>query len=346
MTDTPIRIGMVGAGANTKLRHIPGFRAMPNVEIISVANRSRASGQRIADESNIPTVYDDWRSLVDAPDTNAIFIGTWPYLHAPITLAALAAGKHVLTEARMAMNATEARQMLAASRANPHLVTQIVPSPFTFKVDRTVQDLLGNGYLGDLLSVDLRATMPGFVEKDGPLQWRHDRALSGYNIMTMGIWYEALIRWVGYTTKVSAMTRVVAKQRRDADGALKPVSIPDHVDVLAELAMGGQAHMAFSAVTGLGASGDIWLFGSEGTLHWNQASQTLRGGRRGDKELAALDIPAEKQGGWRVEEEFIRAIRGEEKVTTTTFEDGVHYMEFTEAVTRSAQEGRAISLPL
>ena len=47
-----------------------------------------------------------------------------------------------------------------------------------------------------------------------------------------------------------------------------------------------------------------------------------------------------------MEEEFINAIRGTEQVKLTTFEDGVKYMEFTEAVTRSAQSGEAVSLPL
>ena len=55
---------------------------------------------------------------------------------------------------------------------------------------------------------------------------------------------------------------------------------------------------------------------------------------------------ADKQGTWRVEEEFVNAIRGKEKVVLTSFEDGVRYMEFTEAVTRSAQTGQAVSLPL
>ncbi len=50
MTNETIRIGLVGAGANTRLRHIPGFQAIDGVELVSVANRSRESGQRIADE--------------------------------------------------------------------------------------------------------------------------------------------------------------------------------------------------------------------------------------------------------------------------------------------------------
>ena len=62
--------------------------------------------------------------------------------------------------------------------------------------------------------------------------------------------------------------------------------------------------------------------------------------------LGQIPAPADKQGGWRVEEEFVNAIRGTERVRFTSLEDGVHYMEFTEAVTRSAQSGAAVSLPL
>ncbi len=97
-------------------------------------------------------------------------------------------------------------------------------------------------------------------------------------------------------------------------------------------------------MTGLAPSTDVWLFGSEGTLHYTPAS--LQGGRRGDKQLQDIPVPPDKQGTWRVEEEFVNAIRGKEKVVLTSFEDGVRYMEFTEAVTRSAQTGQAVSLPL
>ncbi|MGH8057329.1 MAG: Gfo/Idh/MocA family protein, partial [Candidatus Entotheonellia bacterium] len=69
-------------------------------------------------------------------------------------------------------------------------------------------------------------------------------------------------------------------------------------------------------------------------------------GQRGDKELREIPIPSEKAGKWRVEEEFVGAIRGQEPLRLTTFADGVKYMEFTEAVHRSATSGQVVSLPL
>ena len=89
-TDT-IRDGIIGAGRNTTSRHIHGLQAIENVEIVSVCNRSRASSERVAKEFNIPTIYEGWEDLVDASDTNAIVIGTWPYMHYPVTMAAILA---------------------------------------------------------------------------------------------------------------------------------------------------------------------------------------------------------------------------------------------------------------
>ena len=346
MSNGTIRVGIVGAGNNTRVRHIPGLQAMEGVEVVSVCNRSRESSQRVAEEFGIPNVYDHWTELVDADDTNAICIGTWPYMHCPVTLRALSQNKHLLTEARMAVNAAEAHAMLDAARQHPHLVTQIVPSPFTLKVDSTIKELFTEGYLGDLLSIEMRANQNTFADTEGPLWWRHDRDVSGYNILIMGIWYEALIRWVGPATKVMAMTKTVVRQRKDEQGVARAVSVPDHADILCEMACGAQARLLFSAVTGLAPSGEVWIFGSQGTLRLDAVTMELSGGRRGDNELKPISIPSEKQGSWRVEEEFVRAIRGEEKVTHTTFEEGVKYMEFTEAVTRSAESGRAVALPL
>ena len=344
--DDTIRVGFVGAGANTKLRHIPGLKAMPGVELVSVSNRSRESSQKVADEFGIPKVYERWAELIEAPDTNAISVGTWPYMHCILVQAALEADKHVLTEARMAMSAAEAHAMLDASRKKPHLVTQIVPSPITFKVDRTIQDLIADGYLGEVLSVDLAWSTGGFIDHDGPFHWRHDRDMSGYNILYMGILYEALMRWVGPAASVRAVSRVNVNSRRDETGRSRHITVPDHVEIVCEMASGPVAHLRFSNVTGLGPQDQVWLFGTEGTLWLDIPSMTLHGGRRGDDQLAEIKVPPEKQGEWRVEEEFVNAIRGQERVTHTSFEDGVRYMEFTEAVTRSGQSGKAIRLPL
>ena len=340
-----IRVGIIGAGANTTSKHIPGLQAIDGVEIVSICNRSRESSERVAKQFEIPTIYEDWHKLIEANDTDAIVIGTWPYMHKPMTLAALAADKHVMCEARMAKNAQEAQAMFEASLAKPHLTAQIVPSPFSLRVDQTIQRLITEGYLGDLLVVEIRALSGAFLDRSGDMHWRNDFDLSGFNIMSMGIWYEAALRWVGEATQVSAMGKTFVKMRKDRQsGLLRPVRIPDHINVLADLACGAQLQLTISSVTGLTKANEAWLFGSDGTLKF--ADNTLFGGQRNSDDLQEIQISSEEVGAWRVEEEFINSIRGIESITHTNFGTGVKYMEFTEAVTRSMQSGRVITLPL
>lgn len=347
MSNGNLRIGIVGAGNNMRVRHVPGFRAVDGVEIVSVCNRSRESSERAAAEFEIPVVYDNWIDLVEADDTDAICIGTWPYMHCQMTLAALENDKHVLCEARMAMNAEEARMMLDASRLKPHLIAQIVPSPLTFKVDATLQGLVADGYLGDLLAIEAQVNTPDFIDRDSPLHWRHDRNLSGYNTLSMGIWYEAMMRWVGPANRVMAMTKVNVDRRKDETGELRFITVPDHVDILCDMACGAQAHLRFSAVTGLATPPELWIYGSEGTVRFEgPPALKVYGARRGQAALEEIPVTPDKAYSWRVEEEFVSAIRGAEKITRTPFDVGVQYMEFTEAVYRSSQTGQAVSLPL
>src|SRR5215467_12152042 len=365
MTDKPIRVGFVGAGANSRKHHIPKLKAQPGVELAGVANRSKASGEQVAREFGIARVYADWRELVRAPDIDAVCIGTWPNTHCEITRGVLAEGKHVLCEARMAMNVAEARSMLDAARRAPALVKQLVPAPNTLEVDSTLQKLLADGYVGDVISVDIRANQGQFVDAEQPLHWRQDAALSGLNVMTMGIWYEALMRWLGPARQVTAMTKIAVPRRKDASGAWQDVRVPDHVEILATLGRGlatlgrglatlgrglaplgrdASVHMRFSTVTALAPPSEVWIFGTEGTLRVESDARRLSGGRRGDKSLSEIAIPADQRIGWRVEEEFVNAIRGREQVSRTTFEDGVRYMEFTEAVWKSAAAGQAVEV--
>ncbi len=350
MTNRIIRVGLIGAGGNTRSRHIPGLLEQADVSIDVVANRTVESGQRVADEFNIARVAESWTDVIADESIDALCIGTWPYTHAPMTIAGLDAGKHVLCEARMAMNASQARDMLAASRRNPNQVAQIVTAPHTLPVDRTIKDLIGSGAIGDLITIDARVTAgSNFPNHDTPVHWRHDRDLSGNNIMAMGIWYEGMMRWVGPARTVHAVGQSVVQHRRNDEGHRVPMSIPDHIDIIGKLEQGGQMRFSMSTVSGhTPSNADVYIFGTEGTLHLNvdkSGKQTLYAGTRDDDGLSEVKIDPAKAGGWRVEEEFINAIRGLEPVTHTDFVTGVKYMDWTDAVTQSLRQGSAVTLP-
>jgi len=326
-------------------RHIPGFQQVDGLEIAAVANRTLESSRSVADQFNIPQVYGGWRELLEDDSINAVCIGTWPYMHRTLTLAALDKGKHVLTEARMASTAQDARDMLDASLEHPELVCQLTPTSTTYKIDHLLKKLIADGYLGEVLSVEMQALQNRFADFGGDLHWRHDWKMSGYNTLNIGASYESMMRWLGRGNRVMAMSKVHVPYRSNEAGEMVSVSIPDHVDILYELANGAQVHMRMSATTGLSTGNQTWIYGTEGTVHVDQ-QQNVFAGRRGDTQLTEVPNPAEEQAYYRVEEQFTNAIRGTEQVDMVPFETGVHYMEWTEAVVRSAQTGQAVYLPL
>ena len=340
-----VRIGIIGAGENVRDVMIPAFRRIPECQLVAVANTSLASSQRVATQFDIPKPYPHWKALLDDHDIDAVCIGTWPYMHHPLTLASLEKGKHVLCQARMANNAQEAREMLAASLRHPDLVCQLVPTSGSYRVDNLLGKLLADGFVGELLSVEIQRVGRGFAAAAGELDWRHSQEFSGLNVMNLGSTYESTMRWLGRGNRVMAMAKVHVPYRRAANGQRASVTLPDHVDVLYELSNRAQVHMRFSETTGLSSGNQTWIHGSQGTIYVDDR-QNVHGGTRGDTQLREIPNPPDGQAVSRVEAEFIRAIRGLEPVTMNTFEIGVHYMEWTEAVHRSAMTGQAVHLPL
>jgi predicted dehydrogenase len=349
-----LRVGLIGAGANTKARHVPGLRELSDVEIVAVCNSRPQSTATAARELGISRTFDSWEDLVRDEQIDAVVIGTWPYMHAPITLAALDAGKHVLTEARMSLDAAQAHAMLAASRKHPRLVCQIVPSPFGLKGDAVVRELIAHGFLGELREIAVVHRTSALADPGAPLHWRQDAALSGSNMLTLGIIHETLLRWVPQPVRVLAQAHAFTSVRVDPTcGVRRTVGTPDSVQVLTELASGARGCYQFSGVIPFGQEGKIVLMGTAGVLCYDFIADRIRGSSRtlgsapgSIDELPEIPIPADKAGGWRVEADFVDSIRSGTLVKFTDFATGVAYMEFTEAVAHSARTGVAVKLPL
>ena len=340
-----VRVGLIGAGANVQEVQIPGFRAISGCEIVAVANRSLSSSQGVADAFGIPRAYAHWGELLDDENVDAVLIGTWPYMHRTITLAALEHGKHVLCQARMANTAGEAREMVDASQRHPDSICQLVPTSTSYTIDNVLKRLVDEGRVGEVLSVEIQRVGRAFPDFGGELDWRHDIEFSGFNALNIGSTYESLMRWFGRGDRVMAMSKTHVPFRRNAGGTLSSVAIPDHFDILYELANGAQVHMRMSETAGLSSGNQTWIHGSEGTIQVD-AGQNIFAGRRGDAGLTPVPNPPEQRAFYRVEEEFVNAIRGTEQVSMLTFDAGLHYMDFTEAVYRSSQTGAAVHLPL
>lgn len=339
-----IRIGIIGAGANTRARHIPGFQSLPGVDVSVVCNRSEASSRKVADEFGIPRIAGHWREVVESEEVDAVMIGTWPYLHGEASVAALAAGKHVLTEARMARSLAEAERMLESSRRHPELVAQVVPAPMSLDVDATVIDILDSGALGEVREVVVTHTGNQFLDASKPVTWRQDLELSGHNVLTMGIYHEMVQRWVRCEPEwVMADGKIFTQWRRGLKGGkLVEVGIPDSISIWGRMVGGARLIYHFSGVEAGRPRNEMRLSGARGGLRFDvEAGQLYQSDSSREWQVA---IPEADRRGWRVEADFVDSIRAGTPVRLTSFEDGVKYMRFTEAVYSAWQDGEKIFL--
>ncbi len=339
----PLRIGLIGAGANTRDRHIPGFRAIEDVEVAGVANRSRESGERVAAQFGIPRVFDSPEALIADPAIDAVCIGTWPYMHREFSIRALEAGKHVLCEARMAMDEAEAEEMLAAAERHPELVAQLVPAPFDLRTGPTLTRLLREGAIGEVREVSVASQNGSALDPSTPIHWRQQMKYSGRNIGMLGIWAEVIQRWLGDAARISAEGRVFVSERPDpAAGGNAPVDIPDTVTVTGRLV--SSAHLTFrvSSVAAGAPDNGIDVYGTKGTIRW-LPNDTATLAAHGQPFEPVVPDPGTDRG-WRVEEDFVASVRSGASVRLTSFPDGLRYMRFVDAAWRSVHEGRAITL--
>ena len=345
MADSKVRVGFIGAGGIAKERHLPGLQKVSGVELVVVANRSKASAAKIASEYGFSEASDDWRSVVERSDVDAVFIAAPPYLHKPATLAALATGKHVFCQARMARNFDEAREMYEAARRT-NLVTMICPPPHAMKGDVFVKKLIKDGYFGQIREVHVHAMAGSFADANSPLHWRQDSFISGYNTLNLGMLVEVLHRWVGYFSDITAINAThVPRRRKEGSVQEVAVDVADSVGAVGRLRNGGLAVLHFSGVVHHGGENRIEIYGSEGTLVYGISSHRIMAARANESELKPVDIPSELVREWTAEADFVNAIRTGSPVSPD-FEEGLRYMEVTEAVYRSSQSGKTVQLPL
>ena len=178
----PVRYGVIGAGviANYMVR---AFTEGRDSVAVAVADVNREAAQKIATATGAPKVFGDYRELLADQDVDAVYIATPPFLHKPMTIAALQAGKHVCCEKPFVLTQQEVREIMAVSATVPHLKVTCNSTRFHESgVARTARALVAEGKLGSVYRVHFEqitgAPKPGTVLP----AWRNDPAKNGGGI--------------------------------------------------------------------------------------------------------------------------------------------------------------------
>ncbi|MDR1011329.1 MAG: Gfo/Idh/MocA family oxidoreductase [Opitutaceae bacterium] len=144
----PVRVAVIGAGA-IGVDHIASFQKHPAARVVAIADTSLERARAAAGTYGVPEVLADWRALLRRADVDIVSIALPNHLHAPVALAALRAGKHVMLDKPMATNAREAARLVAESRKR-NLVLMVGQNNRFLPDVQTARRLIDAGELGDV----------------------------------------------------------------------------------------------------------------------------------------------------------------------------------------------------
>ena len=177
---TPLRIGILGAARIADDGIVAPARALGH-QIVAVAARDRKRAEAFAAERDIPTVHDSYAGVIDDPQVDLVYNALVNSLHARWNIAALRAGKHVLSEKPFASSAREARKVAAAARTSPGRIVE----GFHYRhhpVNLGLGRLVTSGALGDIRRVELVLETPAPPDSDP----RWSPGLAGGATMDLG----------------------------------------------------------------------------------------------------------------------------------------------------------------
>lgn len=356
----PIGIAIVGSGGITLQNHLPGLALCPQTRVVALCDSDPAVLQRASQQSGVQACYSDYQEVVKRDDVTAVIIATPNVLHAPIALAAIAAGKHVFCEKPIAMNLPEATQMYRAAEAAgvrhmtaftyrfvpafrylAHLVKSgAIGQPYHFRVQRfqdwgqralgwrQVAKLAGTGELGDMLShrIDYAHVLMGQMKSlVADIHRFHD--VRDGQVSDLEDWVAIITRFVHGATGVMESTKV-------ATGRGESARSQDYCEV-----NGSEASL-------------VYFMGQK---------QELQIGRRGGSGLEPLSVPKEfltwpgsardpTQGdplfNFRYDQnfEFIDAILNQRPCVPSFF-DGARVQAVVDVTIQSAKEKRWVEVP-
>ncbi len=354
-----LNFAIVGCGGITLQNHLPGLALCREVKVTALCDAHPATLEQARQATGVTVTSANYEDIVRRDDVHAVIIATPNFLHAPIALAAIAHGKHVLCEKPIAMNHAEAVSMAAAAdRAGVRHMTA-----FTYRfvpAMRYLRDLARRGDFGQPYHFRSCRLQDWGTR---PLGWRQIKKLAG-----SGEIGDMLSHRIDFAhSLVGPMKRLVAsaKTLTPVRGG-SPNDTDDWVAILAEFHSGTTGVLESSKLAsgrneGWRSLDYVELNGSERscvftTGEWNK----LQLGRAGGPGLETITIPEEywKPSGsprdprsgdplvtFRYDQawEFVSAIR-EQRPCSPDFHDGARAQAVTDAALASAKFGNWVTL--
>jgi len=360
MSDS-VGIGIIGTGFARNVQ-IPAFSTCTNARIVSIASGRIENARSTADKFGVEHYTSDWRDTVRHDDVDLVCVTTPPVLHREMALFALQHEKHVLCEKPMAMDINEAVEM--AKAANLSGVLALIDHELRFQDGRqTAYAILRLGEIGKVHHAKYHFQAPHRGDQNLPWNWWSDREQGGGALGAINSHIIDSFNWFLGTeiSSVFCQLQTVVKERRDANGSIKPVTSDDQANMLLRFADGELTENATGLVSVSMTEGPMYrnrleFFGDEGSMRIDQRGELFIA-KKGESEWTEIEVELGQSIDGVVDTGFARgflafapklidAIRNGEKMieNAATFEDGVAVQRILDAARRSHETKRVVEL--
>lgn len=177
-----IRYGVIGAGVITNYM-VRAFTEGRHAVAVAICDVDAAAAQKVATATGAKKIYADYRQLIADPEVDAVYIATPPFLHKPMTIAALRAGKHVCCEKPFMLTQAEVREVIAVHATVPHLrINSASSRNHDAGTARKARAMIASGELGRLYHISYTQVNPSAKPGMTLPPWRNDPAMNGGGI--------------------------------------------------------------------------------------------------------------------------------------------------------------------
>lgn len=300
MSEKRIRLGIIGANVGygwTPRAHAPALAELPEIELAAVCTAHEETARESAEKFNVPLAYSDHQKMLEEADLDVVAVVVRVPKHHELTMDVIRADKHVYTEWPLGANLVEAREMAALARERD-LLTMVGLQSRAAPVFLALKDLIDEGYVGEVLSADLRQFSSGVLERTSGRTWQKDVELGATTLtIPFGHSIDAMCMCLGEFESVSGTVRTQVSQWHESDtDRMVDVTAPDTIAVNGVLAGGAVVSAQVINVPYHGSGYRFEIYGTGGTLVVTSGgspsteSARLFGARGGTSEIEEIEI--------------------------------------------------------
>jgi len=356
-----IGVAVIGTGFGQKV-HIPAFQAHHNTELVAVYHRDINKAKTIATTHNVPKASDNLLEIIALPEVQAISISTPPFLHYEMAKQVLQAGKHLLLEKPITLNATEAKELYQLAKDQDVIAT--VDFEFRFVPEwQFFAQLLSANYVGNIRLIKIDWLGSSRADVSRPWNWYSNKDQGGGALGSLGSHAFDYINWLfGPVHKLNAhLITAISERVNPTTGKIQSVNTDDTCILSLELANGTPCQISISAVVHAPKTHRLEVYGDKGTLVLESDNQKdyIHGfrvwGSQPGEPLTEIAIPKQflfpqhyNDGRIcafiRVVDEWVKGISNKQQITPS-LKEGVYSQLLMDLSHDSNQRGNWVNVP-